>query len=153
MGSQASVLAEASVADVKPASIKEWFFIIGLIYILLVAVAMIGGGFKAVAGENAKALFGFAQKPDHRTGHRHHSHRTNSIIKYRHLYHRGPCCRRLACGHCHPYGYGSQYRHHHYQYHCQPWSRKTGGRVQACLCRRDDSRFFQPAQRHNIPTA
>lgn len=42
---------------------KEWLAILFLIYLLLVAVAMIGAGFKGAAGENARALFSFAGNP------------------------------------------------------------------------------------------
>ncbi len=42
---------------------SQWLMIVGLIYLLLVAVAMIGSGFKAAAGEQAKELFAFASNP------------------------------------------------------------------------------------------
>ena len=41
----------------------QWLLIIGLVYLLLVAVAMIGTGFKAAAGDQAKELFAFASNP------------------------------------------------------------------------------------------
>ncbi|AFJ02987.1 Sodium-dependent phosphate transporter [Methylophaga frappieri] len=41
----------------------QWFFIAFLIYLLLVAVGMIGGGFKAATGDQAKELFAFASNP------------------------------------------------------------------------------------------
>lgn len=41
----------------------QWFFVLGLVYLLLVAVAMIGTGFKAAAGDQAKELFAFASNP------------------------------------------------------------------------------------------
>lgn len=41
----------------------QWLFIIGLIYLLLVAVALIGSGFKLAAGDQAKQLFAFASNP------------------------------------------------------------------------------------------
>lgn len=40
-----------------------WLLIIGLVYLLLVAVGMIGGGFKAATGDHAKELFEFASNP------------------------------------------------------------------------------------------
>ncbi|MCW8814525.1 MAG: Na/Pi symporter, partial [Chlorobium sp.] len=43
--------------------IKEWIFVAGLVYLLLVSVALIGSGFKAAAGDNAKELFAFAINP------------------------------------------------------------------------------------------
>ncbi|MEO0915002.1 MAG: Na/Pi symporter, partial [Pseudomonadota bacterium] len=41
----------------------QWLLVIGLVYLLLVAVAMIGTGFKAAAGDQAKELFAFASNP------------------------------------------------------------------------------------------
>ena len=41
----------------------QWLYIIGLIYLLLVAVALIGSGFKIAAGDQAKQLFEFASNP------------------------------------------------------------------------------------------
>ncbi len=41
----------------------QWFLVLGLVYLLLVAVAMIGTGFKAAAGSQAKELFAFASNP------------------------------------------------------------------------------------------
>ena len=41
----------------------QWIFIIGLVYLLLVAVALIGSGFKAAAGDQAEQLFAFASNP------------------------------------------------------------------------------------------
>ncbi len=46
-----------------PHHYRKWFAILLLIYLLLIAVAMIGSGFKSVAGENARALFAFAGNP------------------------------------------------------------------------------------------
>jgi len=42
---------------------SQWLMVIGLVYLLLVAVAMIGTGFKAAAGGPAKELFAFASNP------------------------------------------------------------------------------------------
>ncbi|WP_424927099.1 Na/Pi symporter [Amaricoccus tamworthensis] len=41
----------------------QWFVVLGLVYLLLVAVGMIGTGFKAAAGDQAKDLFAFASNP------------------------------------------------------------------------------------------
>ena len=41
----------------------EWLKIVGLIYLLLVAVSLIGSGFKIAAGDQAKELFAFASNP------------------------------------------------------------------------------------------
>lgn len=40
-----------------------WLLVIALIYLLLVSVGMIGSGFRLAVGDNAKALFSFAQNP------------------------------------------------------------------------------------------
>jgi sodium-dependent phosphate cotransporter len=42
---------------------REWLLIAFLLYLLLVAVSMIGSGFNMAAGENAKDLFNFARNP------------------------------------------------------------------------------------------
>ncbi|WP_317932113.1 Na/Pi symporter [Halioxenophilus sp. WMMB6] len=42
---------------------QSWLFVIGLIYLLLVAVSMIGSGFKLAAGSHAESLFEFARNP------------------------------------------------------------------------------------------
>ena len=41
----------------------NWLKIAGLVYLLLVAVSTIGGGFKLAAGDHAKELFAFASNP------------------------------------------------------------------------------------------
>ena len=41
----------------------QWLYVIVLIYFLLVAVALIGSGFKVAAGDQAKQLFAFASNP------------------------------------------------------------------------------------------
>lgn len=41
----------------------QWLMVVGLIYLLLVAVSLIGGGFKIAAGDQAKELFAFASNP------------------------------------------------------------------------------------------
>ena len=40
-----------------------WLLVVGLIYLLLVAVGAVGDGFKLASGEDAKALFAFASNP------------------------------------------------------------------------------------------
>jgi len=47
----------------KAAHWLQWLLILVLVYLLLVAVAMIGSGFKAAAGDQAKELFAFASNP------------------------------------------------------------------------------------------
>ncbi len=42
---------------------REWLTVAVLVYLLLVAVAMIGTGFKTAAGANARELFAFAGNP------------------------------------------------------------------------------------------
>ncbi len=41
----------------------QWLYVIGLVYLLLLAVALIGSGFKTAAGAQAKELFAFASNP------------------------------------------------------------------------------------------
>ena len=41
----------------------QWFAIASLVYLLLVSVSLIGGGFKASAGSHARELFAFASNP------------------------------------------------------------------------------------------
>ena len=41
----------------------QWILVAALVYLLLIAVAMIGSGFKAAAGDQAKELFAFASNP------------------------------------------------------------------------------------------
>ena len=41
----------------------QWLLVVALIYCLLVAVSLIGGGFKIAAGDHAKELFAFASNP------------------------------------------------------------------------------------------
>lgn len=47
----------------RAASWRNWIFVATLVYLLLVAVSLIGGGFKLSAGEQAKELFAFASNP------------------------------------------------------------------------------------------
>ena len=58
-------MSTTTVSD-EPRSSSNWFqwaLILGLVYLLLVAVGMIGSGFKAAAGDQAKELFAFASNP------------------------------------------------------------------------------------------
>lgn len=48
---------------VSAAHWSQWLLIVALVYLLLVAVALIGSGFKAAAGDQAKELFAFASNP------------------------------------------------------------------------------------------
>ena len=41
----------------------QWVMVAGLVYLLICAVGMIGGGFKMSAGDQAKELFAFASNP------------------------------------------------------------------------------------------
>lgn len=41
----------------------QWLMVIGLVYLLICAVGLIGSGFKAAAGDQAKELFAFANNP------------------------------------------------------------------------------------------
>ena len=41
----------------------KWVQVAGLVYLLLVAVSLIGGGFKIAAGDQARELFAFASNP------------------------------------------------------------------------------------------
>lgn len=44
-------------------SVSQWVAVAALVYLLICAVGMIGGGFKAAAGGQAKELFAFATNP------------------------------------------------------------------------------------------
>jgi len=52
----------ATVTANRPSWIN-WLYVVGLVYVLLVAVSMIGSGFKLAAGDSAKELFAFASNP------------------------------------------------------------------------------------------
>ena len=41
----------------------QWIYVVFLVYLLLVAVALIGSGFQIAAGDHAKQLFAFANNP------------------------------------------------------------------------------------------
>lgn len=43
--------------------VVRWFTVAALVYALLIAVSMIGSGFKAAAGDSAKTIFEFAENP------------------------------------------------------------------------------------------
>ncbi|NET49849.1 MAG: Na/Pi cotransporter family protein, partial [Merismopedia sp. SIO2A8] len=50
--------------DPKPrTTIFQWFGVVLLVYCLIVAVGLIGSGFKSATGEQAKELFDFATNP------------------------------------------------------------------------------------------
>ncbi|MFC7337488.1 Na/Pi symporter [Haloferula chungangensis] len=62
--SNTATLKEAAVSDQD--SIRKWMNWVGvalLVYLLLIAVSMIGSGFKAATGDSAKELFAFANNP------------------------------------------------------------------------------------------
>ena len=42
---------------------RRWLLLIALVYLMLLAVSMIGSGFKLAAGDQAKTLFTFASNP------------------------------------------------------------------------------------------
>lgn len=50
-------------ARISKRSILQWVAVVGLIYIILLAVGMIGSGFKTATGGQAKELFEFASNP------------------------------------------------------------------------------------------
>jgi sodium-dependent phosphate cotransporter len=65
-GKRRSAVNEAVVqtsAVAESSNWKQWIGIAFLVYLLLIAVGMIGGGFKMAAGSQAKALFEFASNP------------------------------------------------------------------------------------------
>lgn len=49
--------------EVQPGNKKKWALLVALIYGILVAVTMIGSGFKLATGEQVKTLFEFAANP------------------------------------------------------------------------------------------
>lgn len=55
--------ASATSFEEDKGSALKWLAVAGLVYLLICAVSMIGGGFKAAAGEHAKELFAFATNP------------------------------------------------------------------------------------------
>ncbi len=57
------VFSESEKSQSSKQLIGQWLGVIALIYFLLVAVAMISGGFKAATGANARQLFEFARNP------------------------------------------------------------------------------------------
>ncbi|NKQ41110.1 MAG: Na/Pi symporter [Sulfurovum sp.] len=65
MAGSASIAYEDSrIAEkVSSGNWKQWASVALLVYLLLVAVSLIGGGFKLAAGDQAKELFAFATNP------------------------------------------------------------------------------------------
>lgn len=51
------------VADEEKNNTAQWLMVTGLVYLLICAVGIIGGGFKMATGEGAKELFAFASNP------------------------------------------------------------------------------------------
>lgn len=60
-----ATIAQPGVDDIPKSgkAILNWILVAFLVYLLLVAVSMIGSGFKAATGEQAKELFAFARNP------------------------------------------------------------------------------------------
>lgn len=58
-----TVIPETETEPASGNAILNWMFVAFLIYLLLVAVGMIGSGFKAATGDQAKELFAFALNP------------------------------------------------------------------------------------------
>ena len=55
---------EPTVAAGTPRhSIKNWFVLLALVYLMLLAVSMIGSGFKFATADHARGLFEFASNP------------------------------------------------------------------------------------------
>ena len=61
MGNNA--ISNQHVNEQEQANILQWFSVALLVYLLICAVGMIGGGFKLATGERAKELFEFASNP------------------------------------------------------------------------------------------
>ena len=55
----------AKVAELLPSSPRavQWVFLAAMVYLMLLAVSMIGSGFKLAAGDHARELFAFASNP------------------------------------------------------------------------------------------
>ncbi len=54
---------ESETSHFSKKLVGQWIVVLGLIYLLLVAVSMISGGFKSATGDNARQLFEFARNP------------------------------------------------------------------------------------------
>lgn len=54
---------ESETSHFSKKLVGQWIAVLGLIYLLLVAVSMISGGFKSASGDNARQLFEFARNP------------------------------------------------------------------------------------------
>ncbi|MDP5291460.1 Na/Pi symporter [Oceanimonas sp. CHS3-5] len=63
MSSETSALPASAAPSQSAPRWLSWLLVATLVYLLLAAVGAIGSGFKAAAGENAKALFDFASNP------------------------------------------------------------------------------------------
>ena len=55
--------AGTNISEDSKSNILQWITVVGLVYLLICAVGMIGGGFKLATGEHAKELFAFASNP------------------------------------------------------------------------------------------
>lgn len=54
---------ESETSHFSKKLVGQWIVVLGLIYLLLVAVSTISGGFKSATGDNARQLFEFARNP------------------------------------------------------------------------------------------
>lgn len=60
---ESDVISTDSEVEAGSGNWISWLSVISLVYLLICAVGMIGGGFKAAAGDHAKELFAFASNP------------------------------------------------------------------------------------------
>ncbi|HED30762.1 MAG TPA: Na/Pi cotransporter family protein [Prosthecochloris aestuarii] len=63
MSTDTGVFSRSEIVHASRHKVRDWVLVAGLVYLLLVAVSTIGGGFKIATGENAKELFAFARNP------------------------------------------------------------------------------------------
>jgi len=63
MNAPVDVKSDSAAAGSRIQLILNWILVAALVYLLLVAVSMIGSGFKDAAGDQAKELFAFASNP------------------------------------------------------------------------------------------
>ena len=54
---------EAALEQGGKGTLLQWLAVVGLVYLLICAVGMIGSGFKAATGDHARELFAFATNP------------------------------------------------------------------------------------------
>ncbi|MDR5859684.1 Na/Pi cotransporter family protein [Halomonas eurihalina] len=63
MANPADTIPRSSAAPGESGNGLQWLAVIGLIYLLICAVSLIGGGFKMAVGDQASQLFAFASNP------------------------------------------------------------------------------------------